>query len=1153
MKSIIYTICLVFIIVNVNGQKSFDSKYKSQTKKPVLTDEFQSINGAVNQGFQGRMHSLVDTPIRQNLKYKVIKDPESEAIIYIENLEKSASGQNLRKSAKAQAFEFMTALKLQTRLKNVESELEILDTQFDEKGNKHSKIQQMYKGIPIYGAEMMLHATETQVKTVNGRIWPSPEGLAVKAKISEKKAIEKALEYLGDKTIVNERAHNDLGIGHLGNTSELLIYPKDGAFKLAYEIVARPNTLERWVIFLDATTAEVIDSYNHTCTFDGFFNTKAKDLNGFTRDFSIIQKGTSYFMVDASKDMFDSQRSQLPNSPVGAIWTLDALDSRIDQEIRPSHVISNDGITWSPTAVSAHYNASICYDYYKSKFGRTSLNGKGGTIVSVINITDEDGKGMDNAFWNGEFMGYGNGNQGFKPLAGALDVAGHEMTHGVIENTARLEYRNQSGALNESFADIFATLIDREDWTLGEDVVKSNVFPSGALRSLENPNQGGQRDPGYQPKNMSQYVYLRDVPSEDNGGVHINSGIPNHAFYLFATGAGMNRDKAERVYYHALSNYMTRTSRFVDLRLAIIQSTKDLYGSGQELSAATSAFDQVGILDPGSGQQVPNETEQVIEVNPGEQFVIVYEPGSGNLYRVQIGGDGFDVISEGFGCKKKPSITDDGTELFFVGDNSRIYYVDLTVSPTTPQEVSQDATWDNVAISKDGKLLAALTTSQDARIYVFNLESNQQASFELYNPTYTEGVSTGEVLFADSFEWDYSGEYLIYDAFNRVQGIFGDLDYWDVGVLRAWDVSSNSFGDGQIQKIFTDLDDGDNIGNPTISKTNPNILAFDYLDSNSDQFYILGLNLNTGDLNLITENNTIGFPDYTISDSHLGYTAIGSVGEVVVTIPLNADKISAAGNSSRLFEGGEDKLAVFYAQGVRKLPTKKNQEIQFSSVGSQNAGAVINLSASSNSGLPVQFSLLQGDATLNGSRITLGTTPGKIVVQAYQVGNSEFISASTEQSFCLNPRAPSISSNEDVLTVSTSGVFQWFVNGNAIGGQTTNRQITANRNGDWSVKAVTDDGCSSGFSNSINILKVLSTEPIQESRISVYPNPTQEVVRIKMLAGQQFQSAELTSLSGKEILKSNVPEINISRLSSGTYLIKVKTDKGDEVQKFVKN
>ena len=133
------------------------------------------------------------------------------------------------------------------------------------------------------------------------------------------------------------------------------------------------------------------------------------------------------------------------------------------------------------------------------------------------------------------------------------------------------------------------------------------------------------------------------------------------------------------------------------------------------------------------------------------------------------------------------------------------------------------------------------------------------------------------------------------------------------------------------------------------------------------------------------------FPDYTISDSHLGYTAESSVGEVVVTIPLNPDKISASGNSTRLFEGGEDKLAVFYAQGVRKLPTKKNQEIQFSFVANQNAGGVINLSATSNSGLPVQFSLLQGDATLSGTQLTLGSTPGKIVVQAYQVGNSEFI------------------------------------------------------------------------------------------------------------------------------------------------------------------
>lgn len=112
-------------------------------------------------------------------------------------------------------------------------------------------------------------------------------------------------------------------------------------------------------------------------------------------------------------------------------------------------------------------------------------------------MRDEDGTEMDNAFWNGEVMAYGNGATDFTPLAGALDVAGHEMTHGVIENTARLEYNAQSGALNESFADVFGVLIERKNWTIGETVTKRSAFPSGALRDMANPNQGGPKDPGY--------------------------------------------------------------------------------------------------------------------------------------------------------------------------------------------------------------------------------------------------------------------------------------------------------------------------------------------------------------------------------------------------------------------------------------------------------------------------------------------------------------------------------------------------------------------------------------------------------------------------------------------------------------------------------
>jgi len=515
------------------------------------------------------------------------------------------------------------------------------------------------------------------------------------------------------------------------------------------------------------------------------------------------------------------------------------------------------------------------------------------------------------------------------------------MTHGVIENTARLEYRNQSGALNESFADIFGALINRDDWTLGEDVVNRSMFSSGALRSLKDPNQSGPRANGYQSKFMSQYGFLRDTPSKDNGGVHINSGIPNHAFYLFATDTGMNKDKAEKVYYQALSNYMTRTSQFVDLRLAVIQSAKDLFGKGQEAVAAIAAFDAVGIAAPGTGQSVPDTSEEIIEVNPGEQFLVVYEPEGKDIYRGLAGGSDFDVVSDGLCCKRKPSISDDGTMLYFVGEDSHLYEVDLTKKPTSPQSISSDAVWDNVAISKDGRLLAALTTSQDAKIFVFNLENKTQVSFDLFNPTYTQGVFTGEVLYADAMEWDYSGEYLVYDAFNRVEGLFGNVEYWDVGVLRAWDLNSNSFGDGDIQKIFSDLDEGIILGNPAIAKTNPNVISFDYLDARDDQFYILGLNLKTGDITQMIENNTV-YPDYTVDDKVLAYTAEEAAGEVVKLIQLNADRISTQATSgTRLFNDGLDKWAVFYAAGKRQLPTKEAQTIRFEGISDQNPGALL--------------------------------------------------------------------------------------------------------------------------------------------------------------------------------------------------------------------
>ena len=122
-------------------------------------------------------------------------------------------------------------------------------------------------------------------------------------------------------------------------------------------------------------------------------------------------------------------------------------------------------------------NRAKAYLYFSNLHSRNSINGAGGNIISLVNVSDEAGQSMGNAFWNGQAMFYGNGDAAFTPLAAGLDVAGHEMSHGVVQSTANLAYQGESGAMNEAFADIFGSMIDRDDWKVGEDIANPSVFP----------------------------------------------------------------------------------------------------------------------------------------------------------------------------------------------------------------------------------------------------------------------------------------------------------------------------------------------------------------------------------------------------------------------------------------------------------------------------------------------------------------------------------------------------------------------------------------------------------------------------------------------------------------------------------------------------
>lgn len=973
----------------------FGRKYKTTAPTPGLAERLGAAVIPVPKNKVGRQTLAVmgnARPMLQPLRLRVVRDLATGLPVFIERKGASSTGTNTRKNGGARlsaaaaatsTYQFMGQVRGLLNIDNPEANFTVARTETDEIGQMHVRLSQTYQGVPVLGSELVAHLTDGDVTLLNGRYQPVPNKLSTRPALALTEASERALQDVRKTSTVRSFGDNILKMK--STEGELCVFPTpDGQAKLAYQLTVRPNLLERWEYVIDAQTGEVLDKYNHTCTFVAPpVAASVRDLNGVTRSIQTYQQGNTYYMIDATRPMFKAAASKIPGDPVGAIWTVDGRNSKSENP-KLYQLTSGNNTDWSPTAVSAHYNAGIAYDYYKNTFNRNALSGDGATMISLINIIDDDGKGLDNAFWNGKIMAYGNGRL-LKPLAGALDVAGHEMTHGVIQNTANLQYKNQSGAINESMADVFGAMIDRGNWTMGESIATPSILPSGALRDLSNPNQGGKaKDPnGYQPATMAQY----ENTSDDNGGVHINSGITNFAFFKFASAVG--KDKAEKVYYRALTTYLVRTSQFLDLRLAVIKSAGDLYGaSGAEVAAAQSAFDAVGIVE--GSTPTPPTKQPDLPVASGQDLLLLADATTSKLYSTTVGANNakFDPKSSQ-GLLHRPSVTDDGKLAYYVTTDKRIRAVNLTGAPTETI-ISDEAVWDNVAVSRDGTKLAALTANHDASIYVYSYALKKWTQFQLYNPTYTEGIQTGDVRYADSFEWDFTGENIVYDAYNVLENNSGDaVDYWDVGFINVWDNTTGNFTNGDIEKLYSDLEEGESIGNPSYSKNSPDIIAFDYFNETDNTYYVVATDLSTSDLQIVYKNNTLGFPNYSRLDNRLVFNTQSTASEDISGINLAADKLSPSGTASVLYTGA--KWPVWYTLATR--PVKTAQSITFDAITDRyiNQGD-LTLKATCSSNLPVSFQVRSGSATLTGTTLKFNGV-GTVTVRAYQNGNTQFAAA----------------------------------------------------------------------------------------------------------------------------------------------------------------
>ncbi|MTI71384.1 MAG: peptidase M4 family protein [Firmicutes bacterium] len=460
----------------------------------------------------------------------------------------------------------------------------ILSKGKDSLGYSYIRLQQIYKGMPVFGSTQVANINEEGVLTsISGAVIPNLDKeskLKLKKKVKEKEAIEMAEKDL-DFTPEHEKKPS----------SEMVIYYHEDEARYAY--LVNLNFLDpepgNWNYFIDAVTGEIINKYNSInypkpspipTTGEDTLGTGTGVL-GDTKEINTLLSSSEYYLIDRTRgngiQTFDGKtRKRLP----GDIWA--DSDNTLNEN-------------YDHAAVDAQHYMAVTYDYYLEKFNRNSFDGNGALMKATVHY-DRD---YNNAFWNGEQIVFGDGDGvQLVEVSGALDVIAHELTHAVTTYTADLIYNGESGALNETMSDIFGTAVEfydnnNPDWLMGEDVY-TPAIDGDAFRSMEDPTAYGDPD----------HYDDRYTGTLDNGGVHTNSGIVNKAAYLISEGGehygvtvnGIGIDKMTSIFYRALTQHLTQSATFSQMRAAAEQSAIELYGdNSQELQAVSDAFDSIGV------------------------------------------------------------------------------------------------------------------------------------------------------------------------------------------------------------------------------------------------------------------------------------------------------------------------------------------------------------------------------------------------------------------------------------------------------------------------------------------------------------------------------------------------------------------------------
>ncbi len=471
--------------------------------------------------------------------------------------------------------------------------LEEFRSETDAIGYTHRRFKIYSNNVELYNKVIVSHGTNGKLVSINGDLSPiTKSGSAFT--LSEKQALGFALNKINARKYKWENKEEEAHMRRALNQPEFSYAPKGK--KILFEkgksnisayvfTIYAEEPLYKAKVVVDATTGAILSEENLICTADvpGTAQTK--------------YSGTQSITCDQNGAVYSLKETQRGNG-------IETYNLNYTANYGAANTFTNASATWTGTgadqgARDAHWGAEKTYDYFFNQHNRNSIDGNGFKLMSYVHYNTN----YANAFWDGTKMTYGDGNGTSTYIFTTLDICGHEITHGLTSNSSNLVYNGESGALNESYSDIFGILIENYgrptnwNWRMGEDMTANG----NGIRNMLNPAQFADPD-----TYGGQFWY---TGTADNGGVHTNSGVSNFWFYLLSMGGsgtndlaqaytvnGLGLTQAAQIAFRALTLYYTPNTNYANARILSIQAAKDLFGNcSNQVIQTTNAWHAVGV------------------------------------------------------------------------------------------------------------------------------------------------------------------------------------------------------------------------------------------------------------------------------------------------------------------------------------------------------------------------------------------------------------------------------------------------------------------------------------------------------------------------------------------------------------------------------